>query len=123
MDLSTIVLNDGTNDHTFTPRGISNGVAKLWDNTAGVASVAPVFKISSSEGPSNVNVRIKMEIPLQGTDADGRTVSVGTTSFDGIFKLPLQSSLSERVLTRQLAAAILAHATSVSLVDNLEGIS
>lgn len=121
--LNTIVLNDGTNDHTFTPEGIdAKGVASLSDASGATPDTSPVLTISSRKSPTAHRVTAKIVVPIVGTDVNGRDVRVETNQVDISFRLAHNSTLVERELLSALTTALSGHATLAAMVEELQGI-
>lgn len=109
---ANVVLNDGTNDHTFKPVSVGNGRAVLVARE-GVSSVGdPRMILDFSEaysGRKTDKFAFRVNQPLEVT-IDGVTTVKSTPLFAGNVVLPDDMTAAERDVFTAMCKALVAHA-------------
>lgn len=131
---ATVTINDGAATpvaRNFAPTVIADGVATLEDRSGGIAIGFPVITTSLRRpkgGSTNYRAVAKIRFPvLEQTSASTATgiqpaptvayVLQGEVSFI----LPQRATLQDRKHVLALTKNLMAHATSTSLIESLEG--
>lgn len=125
--LNTLVLTDSANtEHSFAPRGVdANGVATLVKST-GVPIGDEKLTISRSRtAQGREKVVMKLTLPVQQNatvDGISRPTVVRSAYAEVTFSFDGTSNTAERAVARSLVADLLADATSVDVIDDLESL-
>nr|UUW21434.1 MAG: coat protein [Hangzhou fiers-like virus 1] len=126
--LIAVSIPDGTNDHTFAPRGIdTNGVATLVEST-GVPIAdrrLTVQRSRTSQGREKVTFKFTIPVIVNAT-VNGVTQSQITRSAyaDVVFSFDGTSTTAERAALRNMVVNLLASSAGPAddLIDNLESL-
>lgn len=118
--LSPIVLNDGTNDHTFAVEGMPGGVATFGAlPTSGVFSHRSVLQSSKRAQSEHLLQTLKLRLPHLYVDSD--TGEESAESFDEVivqFRTRKQSVAADRDLLVSLAGSMIAVMAPSRVVNN-----
>jgi hypothetical protein len=122
--LNAIVLSDGTDNHTFSPRGVDNsGVATLVKSSGVPVADERLTIARSRTSAGREKVTVKMTIPVvQDVVVAGvsRPTVVRAAYADLTFSFDGTSSTEERSDIRTLLADLLVDAAFEPVVDELE---
>lgn len=122
--MTNVVLTDGTDNHTFKPRGIDgNGVATFVESSGvpiGDKRVT-VARARTSAGREKVTYKVIVpQVQSEVINGVSRPSIVRTAYADLTFTFDGTSTTEERNDMRIFVAGLLGIATSVSLIDDLD---
>jgi hypothetical protein len=113
--ISTLVVTDGTKEHTFTPSGISGGIAELVErSTNGVLIASNRLTLKVGRSGTNNKCEIHLALPIVQDAVVGgvsRPTVVRTLHADIVLKFPQDSSFSERQAMRNMCESMLRSST------------
>jgi len=122
--LSNVVINDGTADHTFSPRGIdNNGVATLVESTGVPVGDQRLTAARTRTQAGREKTSLKLTLPIvQDVEVLGVTkpTIVRSAYVELNFSFDGTSSTAERGHALMLAADLLADASVIALVRDLQ---
>lgn len=121
--LTPVVLNDSqAAPVTFSPLGISQGIASLAARTSGKPALDKGLTLSSRKQPNGAyRVTAKMTLPVLETDSQGQEQVIDNTIVDITVRCPGKSDLTARQDARTFIKALAEDTVFTALVDNLEG--
>jgi len=124
--LNQLVLKDKDNvDHTFSPTGITGGVATLEESTGIPIGNKRLTLSSSQTAAGRRKVTLKFAIPIvQDASVNGvsRPTVVRTGYADLTFSFDGGSSTAERHMVRHFLAQSLSNAMIESMVNDLQSV-
>lgn len=119
---TSFILNDGTNDHTFTPVAINTAksvlVAREGTTAAGNPTVITGLKLATNSTDSN-KVSVRVNFPHEDT-VDSVVEVRDTSRFIGEWILPNRRTPAEREAFANLVGAAVAHALIAAYVEDLD---
>lgn len=133
--IGNIVINDGAGTpvaHTFGPVTIDGTVAKYADRVGGIPVGYPVIWVDAREPKSGSALwKSTMTIMVPTLEQTSPSTASGiqpaptvayfhTTKIDWLF--PVRGTLQERKNQRSFTVNLLAHATVISVLENMEAV-
>jgi len=119
---SSVVLNDGTVNHTFVPVAVSPEKSVFVDRSAATGAGSPslVLGFDGSKPARLTNkISIRLNQPLEYT-VDGVVLIKSTIRFQGEYVLPDGLTSAERIAFNNMVQAAVSVAGIAGYVDSLE---
>lgn len=119
--LAPVVLNDGTNNHTFNPSQSSGGDAQFYASSNGARELASSLKIMTRDQGNGARRAIaRLSLPVT-RDIDGVTKQVDDIILEINCRAPMVTTTAERTKAREQVESLLASAFFAAVFDNNEG--